>query len=115
MLPFLQIRRALSKLGGSLHGIESSDYSLKAFSGPGTLSIRGHDIQFAGRDGKKRSVAVSLIDQAHIAFSVGEPDGGRQEFDGFLTAQSDIVGSTTYKGSFSTGPSGFTAPGIKQK
>jgi hypothetical protein len=91
------------------------DYSLKAFSGLGTLSIRGHDIQFAGLDGKKRSVAVSLIDQSHIAFSVGEPDGGRQEFDGFLTAQSDIVGSTTYKGSFSTGPSGFTATRIKQK
>ena len=93
----------------------NGDYSLHAFSGPGTLSIRGHEIQFAGRDGKKRSVVVSLIDQSHLIFSLVEPGGGRQEFDGFLTAQSDIVGSTTYQGSFSSGPSGFTATRIKQK
>ena len=60
-------------------------------------------------------MAVSLIDQSHVIFSLVDPGGGHQEFDGFLTEQSDIVGSTTYQGSFSTGPSGFTATRIKQK
>lgn len=91
------------------------DYNLEPYSGSGTLSIRGHKVQFAGRDGKKRLVTVKLIDQSHVIFSVLEPDGGRQEFDGFLTAQGDIVGRTSYQGSYSTTPEGFTAARIKQK
>jgi hypothetical protein len=91
------------------------DYSLKAFSGPGTLRVHGHEVQFAGGDGKKRQVEVGQIDRSHVVFTVVEPDGGRQQFDGFLTPQGDIAGSTTYKGSYSTNPSGFTATRVKKK
>lgn len=73
-------------------------------------------VRFNSQGATAREVGeVSLIDQPHLIFSVVEPEGGRQEFDGFLTAQSDIVGSTAYKGSLSTGRSGFTATRIKQK
>jgi hypothetical protein len=88
------------------------DYNLESFSGPGTLSIRGHKVQYTGRDGKSKQVAVKLIEGSHLTFSLVEPDGGRQKFDGFLTDQNDIVGSTS---SSSTTTFGFIATRIKQK
>lgn len=91
------------------------DYNLESHSEPGTLSIRGHEIHFVGRDGKKKAVNVKLIDQYHVVFSVLEPDGGRQDFDGFLASQGEIAGSTSYHGSYFTTPEGFTATRIEQK
>jgi len=95
------------------------NFTLDLESGPGTLSIEDRAVQFAGRDGKKRQVEVLAIDRTHVAFTVLEPSGGSQDFDGFLTDQDDIVGSTSYKGaSKGSSPSivfGFTAKRIQQK
>lgn len=94
-------------------------FALDLESGPGTLSIEDRAMQFAGRDGKTRRVDVLAIDHTHVAFTVLEPGGGGQNFDGFLTDQGDIVGSTSYKGaSKGSSPSivfGFTAKRIKQE
>jgi hypothetical protein len=91
------------------------EYNLELRSGPGTLSISDQQVKFAGRDGKKRKLEVIVVEPSHVAFSVVEPDGGRQEFDGFLTNQNDIVGSTSYHGSLVLGPVGFVATRINQK
>jgi hypothetical protein len=91
------------------------DYALEYDSNQGTLSIRGHEAGYTGRDGKKKQVQVKLMDGAHLAFTVVEPDGGRQEFDGYLTPENNIVGSTWYQGSHTSVHYGFTARKIKQK
>jgi len=90
------------------------EYSLDLISGPGTLSIHGKEVKFSGRDGNKRRVQVHQIDSSHVAFTVTEPDGARQEFDGYL-GDENLVGSTTYHGSSTSGPFGFTATRIKPK
>jgi hypothetical protein len=91
------------------------EYELDSHSGPGILSIQGKRVQYTGRDGKRRQVVVKSIDRTHLTFSVIEDDGGRQAFDGFLTAQNDIAGTTSFHGSYSTSPEGFTATRIKRK
>jgi hypothetical protein len=91
------------------------EYTLKAHAGTGRLSIRDKTVQFTRDDGKKSQVNVLFLDHSHAHFTVVEPDGGRQDFDGFRVDSGDIVGSTSYQGSFSTNPIGFTATRIKQK
>lgn len=95
------------------------DFALDLDSGLGTLSIEDRAVQFAGHDGKKRRVELLAIDPTHVAFTVLEPNGGSQHFDGFLTDQNDIVGSTSYKGASKEASTpfvfGFTAKRIKQK
>jgi hypothetical protein len=91
------------------------DYSLEYDSNQGTLSIHGHEADYTGRDGKRKQVLVKLIDGAHLVYTVVEPDGGRQEFDGYLTQENNIVGSTWKQGSYSSVRYGFTARKIRQK
>lgn len=92
------------------------NYALEAHSGSGTLAIHAHQIQFTGSDGKKRQVDLKKIDDSHVIFSVDEPDGGHQDFDGFLTPpNNDIVGQTSYHGSYWTRAYGFVATRVKAK
>jgi len=91
------------------------DYKLKVDKAPCTLSIRDQTVQLTGSDGKKMHIHVTAIDPSHLIFSVIDANGGHQDFDGLLSDEGNIVGSTSYQGGFSTNPSGFTAIRIKHK
>jgi len=90
-------------------------YRLKGPSGPGTLLIHGKEVQFTASDGRKMQVKVSTIDASHIVFSVIDTNGGRQDYDGYLSDDNSIVGQTSYHGSYSTHPYGFVATRITAK
>lgn len=91
-------------------------YTLESHSGPGILSIHGHQIQFTGGDGKKRQVALKELDNTHVIFSIVELEGGHQDFDGYLTPpHNDIVGQTSYHGSYETHPWGFIATRAREE
>jgi hypothetical protein len=90
-------------------------YRLKGPSGPGTLLIHGKEVQFTASDGSKMQVKVSTIDASHVVFSVIDANGGRQDYDGYLSDDNSIVGQTSYHGSYSTNPYGFVASRITAK
>lgn len=115
---------ALAKNEGSpagvrmvMEGTPSLDgrYTLTKDSLPGTLSIHHQQVEFTGTDSQKMQVKVSSIDSSHVVFSVTESNGGRHDFDGFLGPNDDIVGQTSYHGSYWTHPYGFVATRIKEK
>jgi hypothetical protein len=110
-----ETRRPDEQIVMSSLGNLDGDYTLKTHSGAGTLSIRGHAVQFTVQDGKKMQVNVAAFERSHLTFSVIQPNGGQDNFDGFQDQQGDIVGTTTYQGGYSTTPTGFTATRIKRK